>query len=464
MIAGPVRGALEGEAHYAGKVYFFQGAQYWRYDLKKDYGEVDYPRPLSKWKLPRVFDLGLDACLSGRGKYEGKAYFFRDQWYVSYDWKSDRVGELRSVTKWDRDRAFPFSGGIDAALSGQGSFEGKAYFFKGDKYARYDWKTDRFDLVNQKLSAWRLGDGFNSHITACLRGEEGGIRSNPTSYFFKGDEYVKYDWTEDRGLPGYPFRILAGWPSGCAVWASHSQAPTNVCPDPRLDKGKARLVYPSGTLSGQAGWQIMVPFVDIEQLANKLSSLTIPDFYGDDEAGKGDVPRGRITRLGMNAHGYAGLFAANGRNAAHEPTQGLTDMRVLGEKGLRKDLERIRVVLARGASVLLLGCESGQTSVGGNLVMSLSTVLKDHPVTAFTSVGYAGGPKAKRSGEGCSEAGMRDTNYFNASSSQKEHDDRVAENWGDLKAWPWASEVSPNAKTALNGVIIRRPETDLPPL
>jgi hypothetical protein len=203
MIIGPVRGALEGQARYSGKVYFFQGTQYWRYDLKnKDYGEVDYPKPLSAWKLPRVFDSGLDACLSGWGKYEGKSYFFKDGWYVSYDWKSDRVGDPRSTTKWDRDSAFPFHGGIDAALNGQGRYKGKAYFFKGDKYARYDWETDRIDLVDQKLSTWGLGDGFNSHITACLRGDEGGFRSNPTAYFFKGDQYVKYDWTENRVRPG----------------------------------------------------------------------------------------------------------------------------------------------------------------------------------------------------------------------------------------------------------------------
>lgn len=120
------------------------------------------------------------------------------------------------LTKWDRERVFPFPSGIDAALNGQGPYEGKAYFFKGEKYARYDWETDRIDLVDGKLSAWRLGGGFDSNITACLRGDKGikiyriGYVSNPTAYFFKGDEYVKYDWKEDRGLPGYPFPIRAG--------------------------------------------------------------------------------------------------------------------------------------------------------------------------------------------------------------------------------------------------------------
>jgi hypothetical protein len=463
MITGPVRGALEGEARYAGKVYFFQGDMYWRYDLRnKDYGEVDYPQPLSASRLPSEFKSGVDACLSGSGKFKGRAYFFKSGWYVGYDWKSDAVGARKSIAEWDALGSFPFLGGIDATLNGQGRYEDKAYFFKGDKYARFDWKTEKIDLVDQKLSAWRLGGGFDSNITACVRGDQGGLTSHPTAYFFKGDEYVKYDWTEDRGLPGYPLPIPVGWPSGCAVWAAHSQTPTLVCDDPRLDGGRARIAYPSGSLSGQAGWQVSVRFTAIKDLAEKLSNLVIPEFYGDDQAGKGRVPPGRITRLGMNAHGMGGAFGANGPNAMTDWTQHVTDMKILEQSVLRADFERIGKMLAPGAPVLLLGCESGQTLAGGELVMSLSIVLRDHPVTAITSVGEAAGPKTKRSNAPCQEAGMRDTNFLRAAANETEENKRVAEYWGNLKEWPWASEASPRAKTALNGKIIRRPELDLP--
>jgi hypothetical protein len=465
MITGPVRGALEGEGRYIRKVYFFQGGQYWRYDLKKDYGEVDYPKPLSAWKLPPEFESGVDACLSGREAYKGKAYFFRDQWYVSYDWKSDRPGQRRLIAQWDRARGFPFPNGIDAALNGQGAYEGKAYFFKGDKYARYDWKSDQFDLVDQKLSAWRLGPGFDSHLTACLKGAEGGLGSNPTAYFFKGDEYVQYDWKENRGLPGYPFPIRAGWPSGCAVWGSHDQAPTFVCEDARLDRGRTRLVYPAGTLNGQAGWQIRVNFASIEKLADKLSRLTIPEYYGDDQAGVGYVPPRRITRLALNAHGLGGIFGANGPNGMAEPKEWITDSKILGnEMKLRTHLERVGGMLAPGAPILLAGCMCAQTKTGGYLLISLSDVFKGHPVTGLTSIGYSGGPHTKRSDDtSCSEPGMRDTSAYRSWRGQKDEDTQVGDNWADLKAWPWASEASPNAKTALNGEIIRRPVYDIMP-
>jgi hypothetical protein len=34
---------------------------------------------------------------------------------------------------------------IDAAINGEGRYAGKAYFFKGDQYLRYDWNSDSMD-------------------------------------------------------------------------------------------------------------------------------------------------------------------------------------------------------------------------------------------------------------------------------------------------------------------------------
>lgn len=476
MLTGPVRGALEGEGRYADKVYFFKGDRYWRYDLKKDYGEVDYPRSLTEWKLPTEFAAGIDGCLAGQGRYVDKAYFFKGPWYVSYDWKTDLVSERRLIASWDGLHAFPFPGGIDAALTGRGKYPGKSYFFKGGSYARYDWEHDRIDLKDQKVSAWRLGPGFDSDITACLSvdGDRDSpepnwmveVNADPVAYFFKGNEYVKYDWKQDRGLPGYPLPIDAGWPTGCAVWASHSQAPTNVCPDPRLDAGRTVLAYPAGHLGGQAGWQATLSFTTISSLADKLSALVIPDYYGDDNAGKGVIPPRRITRLCLNAHGGGGIFAANGPNAMMNQDQQLNDGTVLSTKPegeeLRRDLRRIERTLAPGASILLLGCNVAQTSTGGYFLMGLSLVLKDHPISGMTTIGYAGGPRSSRGSEGCSEAGMRDTSFYRSSPDWNEEGRRVAQNWGDLNEWPWASEVSTHAKTALNGEIVRTPDGDYP--
>ena len=53
------------------------------------------------------------------------------------------------------------------AFNGLGAFKGKAYFFKDDSYARVDWKSIAPDQETRPITAWKLGDGFTSGLTAC---------------------------------------------------------------------------------------------------------------------------------------------------------------------------------------------------------------------------------------------------------------------------------------------------------
>ncbi len=141
--------ALKGEGKYAGKAYFFIGNQYLRYDWNIDAVDSGYPLPIAgNWPgIPDSFSRGIDAALNGEGKYAGKAYFFKGDQYLRYDWNTDAVDSgypLPIAGNWP---GIPdsFSRGIDAALNGEGKYAGKAYFFKGDQYLRYDWNTDAVD-------------------------------------------------------------------------------------------------------------------------------------------------------------------------------------------------------------------------------------------------------------------------------------------------------------------------------
>jgi pimeloyl-ACP methyl ester carboxylesterase len=86
----------------------------------------------------------IDAALNGMGKYAGKVYFFKGDKYIRYDWRSEKVDQgAVPIASWN----FPpdFKSNLDAALNGMGKYAGKVYFFKGDKYIRYDWRSEKVD-------------------------------------------------------------------------------------------------------------------------------------------------------------------------------------------------------------------------------------------------------------------------------------------------------------------------------
>jgi Hemopexin len=86
----------------------------------------------------------------------------------------------------------------------------KVYFFKGDKYARFDRGEDRFD---QQPRETRLDEkwiglhqtGFAHKIDAAVRWNNGFI------YFFQGDEYIRFR-IRDNPVDLPRRKIREGWP------------------------------------------------------------------------------------------------------------------------------------------------------------------------------------------------------------------------------------------------------------
>ena len=196
MSKGTIHATLNGERGFKGFAYFFNHHQYWKYDWKKDGVVEGYPMSIDLWKLPPPFSQGIDAALEGHGKYAGKAYFFKGDEYIRYDWDKDAVdaGYPRKLAAWNLPPAF--ASGVDAVLNGKGAYAGKAYFFKRDQYVRYDWATDRADKgYPQPIAAWNLPAPFNQGIDAALNGQEA---FEGKAYFFKGNQYIRYDWATDK--------------------------------------------------------------------------------------------------------------------------------------------------------------------------------------------------------------------------------------------------------------------------
>ncbi|MFW9995151.1 MAG: DUF6345 domain-containing protein [Candidatus Odinarchaeota archaeon] len=164
------------------------------------------------------FTGGIDAAVCGTDRRKGKAYFFKGNYYLRYDWDDDYVDAnypKRIAGHWD---GFPsnFTSGIDAAVLGDGPRKGKAYFFKGNQYVRFDWDDDRVDSGYPKSIAGHW-DGFPSNFTSGLNAGLYGDKSfSGKAYFFKGDQYVRFDWDDDRVDSGYPKSMAGlwyGWPT-----------------------------------------------------------------------------------------------------------------------------------------------------------------------------------------------------------------------------------------------------------
>jgi phosphatidylserine/phosphatidylglycerophosphate/cardiolipin synthase-like enzyme len=215
-----------------GHAYFFKGNHCLRYSMDPtNPGAKDKPLLISQY-WPGLSFTKIDAAMVGA---KGKAYFFSASEYVTYS-VADRPAAARalhaprSIGKhwhklppgWDRD--------LDAALFWPPN--GKAYFFKGGKYIRYDMSADHVDQGEKAiLPAWpglvfpRIDAAFADNIG--------------TAWFFRGNQSIAYQSIQPEGALGPPETIdQKSWPGLSFASAPASQGsspgPTTVPPSINL--------------------------------------------------------------------------------------------------------------------------------------------------------------------------------------------------------------------------------------
>ncbi len=195
-----------------GKAYFFKDGQYIRYsvrpdmadDLLGDRPDPGYPKPINNETWPGLMWTDVDAVANWGN---GKAYFFKGSEYIRYDMKDDRADP--GYPKPINDKTWPgmiWTDGVDAVVNWG---NGKVYFFKGGQYIRYDIESDRADSgfpkpINQKnFQGLIWTDGFDDAVNW----------GNGKVYFFRGNEYIRYDIVNDKADLDYPKKIESpGWP------------------------------------------------------------------------------------------------------------------------------------------------------------------------------------------------------------------------------------------------------------
>jgi hypothetical protein len=182
--------------------------EYIRFDVAADRADPGYPKYVDNINWPGVWtQRQIDSAYNAGN---GKAYFFSGNEYVRFDLASDRVdpGYPKRIGNASWPGLWP--NGIEAAFN---AGNGKAYFFKGGQYIRFDIAADRADPGYPRPvdnNTWPGLPALGAIQSAVNVG-------NGKVYFFSGPNYLRYDIASDRADPGYPKRIdSATWPG---VWS-----------------------------------------------------------------------------------------------------------------------------------------------------------------------------------------------------------------------------------------------------
>lgn len=306
-----IKAALNGQKGYKGKCYLFNGYKYIRYNWSRDKPDKGYPKNISLWQLKGNFSKGIDAAINGRCQFEGFGYLFKGDKYVKYDWEQDRpVGRPRSLKIWGLGESF--SKNIDAACNGKGIYSDFGYLFKGKKYIKYDWKKDApFDGKLRDISLWNLPAEFLSGVDAAMDGD--GPFSNYT-YFFKNDKYVRYDW-KSYTCHG-PFSIEKYWRIENTLESKVKQLYKKLGLKDKIDFNAFRLAYLGKELIGNGCNTYRPPHIPglDEELSNRGNFMSdylgIIDFTKPSDQSRFSVLHLPSLKLENHIHVFHGIGAS----------------------------------------------------------------------------------------------------------------------------------------------------------
>ena len=225
-----------------GKAYFFKGSQYIRYDIAAETTDSNYPRPIAgNWPgFPQSWQSGINGAVTWS---KGKVYFFKGSEYLRYDIAAGCVedGYPRPIAgNW---KGFPaaWSTGFDLVVRAPGVDLSVDYFYgdlDGDGLAEV--ATSRVlgspPAMLRQLEASAAASAPQAlFLNNDARGGEGGLEANEFGRIFAqlGCAIAEQDWAEPQTLAGADVVFYAGHgdPSGWYSGAIGTMVTAKTVPD-----------------------------------------------------------------------------------------------------------------------------------------------------------------------------------------------------------------------------------------
>lgn len=186
------------------------GVNYQRYDFVTGAPDLGFQPIALNW--PGLRPTRPDAAVHWGF---GKAYFFYGDEYVRFDAGNNAVDPEYLLPNPPRKIAgnwnLPWTDRIDAAVNWG---NGKVYFFRGTEYLRFDITLDRTDDNYPKPIAGNWNGIWPGDIDAVLY--QGGTKV----YFFKGDEFRRFDIALDNVDQAGAITALTLDPVPSGIWTA----------------------------------------------------------------------------------------------------------------------------------------------------------------------------------------------------------------------------------------------------
>ena len=112
-----------------------------------------------------------------------------------------------------------FQEGLDAAFAWPNGDLQNVFFFKGNEWLRFDWDHATNSISNFDGPHTGSWDGvFTQHFTD---GVDAAVYYDETNkvYFFRGNQYIRYDASSGQMDAGYPLPITDNWGNYPADWS-----------------------------------------------------------------------------------------------------------------------------------------------------------------------------------------------------------------------------------------------------